>query len=285
MISVSLATEPRHASWWQLCLVFVLALLLFVAMRWQPEPWLQNQIDQQAHIHGIDLQYKALHLDGLSLRIDHPVFRITNLPAPVELDSLFISPAWSSLLTGVAAVDVKAVQSGQSVEAELAWQHEYIALHALSAELEVAALEPLWKQRMVLPVNIGGRLKLSGNVQLDAASGRPVEGQLKAIWQQASIDLPMFDKPLGDYQLVLKSTTNASGIWQWSLEGGDEVTLSGSGQLDLSGKLPQQWTINGQAQLQASPEAEAVAALLGKEAKAFNISGNLLNARIQPLPQ
>lgn len=285
MVSISPpATESRHASWWQLCLVFVLALLLFVGMRWQPEPWLQHQIDQQLRHSGIDLQYQALHVDGLTVRMEHVSIRVPELPAPVVLDSLYISPAWSSLLTGAAAVDVKATLFGQPAEAVLVWQNEYIGLHGLSAEFEVAALAPLWKQRMTLPVDITGILKLSGNMQLDAVSGMPVDGQINAIWQQAGIDLPMFDKALGDYQLALSSADSATGKWQWELSGGTEVTLSGSGQLDLSGALPQQWMVSGRAQLQASPEAKTIAAMLGGQAKAFNISGNLLNVRIQTLP-
>jgi len=282
MIPLALATEPRHASWWQLCLVFVLALLLFVAMRWQPEAWLQHQIEKQALVHGIELQSKGLYLDGLSFRMEHVSIRSAGLPTPVMLDALNISPVWSSLIRGAAAVDVKAVLSGQSAEAELTWKNEYIVVHDLNAELEVAALEPFWKQRMTLPVDVSGRLTLSGNVQLDAASGRPVEGQLKALWKQASIDLPIFDKPLGNYQLVLNAATR-SGNWQWVLGGGDAVTLSGSGQLDLSAKSPQQWTINGRVQVQAGPEAKTIASLLGHQAKTFAISGNLLHARLQAL--
>jgi hypothetical protein len=43
--------------------------------------------------------------------------------------------------------------------------------------------------------------------------------------------------------------------------------------------------INGRVQAQAAPEAKAITAMLGQQAKAFNISGNALNARIQPLPR
>jgi len=283
MISTSSDTESQHASIWQLCLVFVLALLLFIAMRWQPEPWLQSKIAQQALQNGIDLQYQQLDIEGFSVRMEHVSIRTAALPAPVILDSLSISPAWSSLLTGVAAVDVKARLSGQSVTAVLAWQGKYIALHDLNAEFDVAALQTLWKQRMPLPVQIGGRVKLSGYIQIDAFSGFPADGQLDAVWQQASVDLPVFDKPLGDYQLALKAAAKAPGRWQWSLGGGAAVTLSGSGQLDLSGKSPQQWTINGRVQVQAGSEAKAIASLLGNQVKAFAISGNLLNARLQPM--
>jgi len=282
MTSVSPAAESRHASVWQLCLVFVLALLLFTVMRWQPEPWLQHQIDQQARINGIDLHYQALQIEGLSVRMEHVSIRVAELPVPVVLDSLSISPAWSLLLSGTGAVDMKATLSRQSAEAVLVWQDKYVEVHDLNAVLDVAALQSLWKQRMPFPVQAGGRLKLSGNVQFDTLSGLPVDGQLDAAWQQARIDLPMFNKPLGDYQLVLKAATHASGVWQWTLGGGAEVRLSGSGQLNLTG-LPQQWTVSGRVQIQAAPEAKAIASMLGNQAKTFNISGNLLNAHLQPM--
>lgn len=283
MIPVSPAIESRHASVWQLCLVFVLALLLFTAMRWQPESWLQHQIDQQARISGIDLRYQTLQVDGLSLRMAHVSIRTAELPEPVTLDSMRISPAWSLLLSGIAAAEVKVTLSGQAAKAVLVRQDKYIDLRDLNAVLDVAALQPLWKLHMPVPVDSGGTLKLSGQVQLDALSGLPVEGQLDVVWQQARIDLPVFKKPLGDYQLTLKATANASGIWQWSLGGGTDVMLSGSGQMNLSGKRPQQWTINGRAQLRAAPEARAIAAMLGTQTKVFAISGKLLNARLQAM--
>lgn len=283
MISVSTTAESRHASLWQLCLVFVLTMLLFSVLRWQPEPWLQNRIDRQVRHSGIDLQYGALHIEGLTVRLKQVSIRTGTMPAPLMLDSLRISPAWSSLLSGSVAVDMQAELSGQSVSAVLVWQDKYIGVHDLNAVVDVAVLQTLWKQRMPLPVNVGGGLKLSGNVQLGALSGLPVEGQLDAVWQQASIDLPMFDKPLGDYHLALKADANASGIWQWLLGGGDAVTLSGSGQMDMSGNIPQQWTINGRVQLRSAPEAKAIVAMLGNQARAFAISGKLLNARVQAM--
>ncbi|MDQ7000010.1 MAG: hypothetical protein Q9M12_03875 [Mariprofundus sp.] len=283
MISlISPATESRHVSWQRLCLAFVLALLLFVLIRWQPEQWLQHEIDQQTRINGIDLYYQALHIEGLSVRMEHASIQTSRLPSPVVLDSLSISPAWSLLLSGTRAVDIKATLYGQSVEAVLVWKkNKYIEIHDLNAFLDVDAFQSLWKQRMPFPVRAGGRLMLSGHIQLDALSGLPVDGQLDVAWQQARIDLPMFNKPLGDYQLGLKAAPHASGVWQWTLGGGTEVRLSGSGQLDLSGKLPQQWTINGRVQIQAAPEAKTIASMLGNQAKTFRISGKLFNARVQ----
>lgn len=280
---VSPSVESRHASWWQLCLAFVLALLLFLMLRWQPEPWLRQQIDQQARQNGIDLQYRQLDIEGMSVRMEHVSIQTAALPMPVVLDSLSFTPVWALLSAGTAAVEVHASVLAQPVKAVLVWQENHMQVRELNADLDVAVLQPLWKQYMILPVDVGGRLKLTGNVQLDAANGRPVEGQLEAIWKQASIDLPMFDKSLGDYQLALKATDN-SGRWQWSLGGGTQVMLSGAGQLDMSEELAQQWAINGRVQLQAAPEASSIAAMLGGQAKAFSISGNLLNARIQPLP-
>jgi len=259
----------------------MLALLLFIAMRWQPELWLQAQVDRQARQRGIDVQYQQLDITGFSARIQHISIRTAALPAPIVLDALSISPAWSMLLKGTGAVDVKAMLSGQSAQAILAWQNKYIEVRDLNADLDVAVLQTFWKQRMSLPVDVSGRLKLSGNVQLDAVTGLPVDGALNALWQQARVDLPMFDKPLGDYELVLKA--DAKAHWQWSLGGGKAVTLSGSGLLDLSATSSQQWTVRGRLQVQAQPAAKAIAALLGQQAKAFAVSGPLLNARLQPM--
>jgi len=259
----------------------MLALLLFIAMRWQPELWLQAQVDRQARQRGIDVQYQQLDVTGFSVRMQDISIRTAAMPAPVVLDSLSISPAWASLFTGIVAVDVHASLLAQPVAAVVIWQDHQIHLRDLNADLDVAVLQRLWKQRMSLPVGVSGRLKLSGNVQLDAVTGRPVDGALNALWRQASVDLPMFDKPMGDYQLALKA--DAKGHWQWSLGGGKAVSLSGSGILDMSATSPQQWTVRGRLQVQAQPAAKAIAALLGQQTKAFTVSGPLLNARLQPM--
>ena len=280
---ISPVTESRHLSWQKLCLAFLLALLLFMLMRWQPELWLQHEIDQQALHHGVDIHYASLHIEGLSVRLEHLSVQAAHMPSPVVLDSLSISTAWASLFTGIAAASVHAEMMDQSAEAVLAWQGGHIVIHDLNAVLEVVALQSYWKQRLPLPVDAGGQLRFSGTMQLDAVSGLPVTGQLKVRWQQATIALPMFDKPLGDYQLTLNTAENIPGHWQWLLTGGTVVALSGSGQLDLSGTLPQQWTINGRVQIQAAPEARALASMLGNQAKSFSISGKLFNVRVQPV--
>lgn len=277
------SAKVRHAPLWQLCLVFVLSLLLFLVIRWQPELWLQQQINQQARYNGIDLQYEALHIEGLSVRLDKVSVRTAELPVPVKLDSLGISPAWASLLAGEVAVDVRATLLGQSAEVALIWQDPYINVQILHADFDVAALQPLWKKRMIFPVDVGGRLKLSGKVQIDAIRGRPLGGKIDAQWQAVTIDLPTLDKPLGDYQLILKTLDNSSGQWQWVLSGGPAVVLSGSGQIDMSASLPQQWTVHGQLELQAAPDATAVASLLGNQKRLFSISGSLMNTQVLPL--
>lgn len=286
MTSVSLAAKPRHVPVWQLCFIFVMALLLFVAMRWQPEAWLRNQIDQQARVSGIELRYESLQAQGLGVELKHVSIKTADLPEPVFLDTASISPAWGSLFTGVAAVNVHIGLQDQSVGAVLVWQDKHIEVNDLNAVLDVAVLQSLWKQRLPLPVDVGGSLRLTGHVQFSAVSGLPVEGQIDVAWQQARIDLPVFDKPLGDYHLILKSTGKPKPSmqgWQWSISGGTTVALTGSGQLNMAVRLPQQWMVGGKVKLQAAPEARGIASMLGNRAKVFAISGKMLNVRFQPM--
>jgi len=273
--------QQSDLSWWQLCIVFVLAVLLFVVLRWQPEPWLKMQIDSQARQYGIGLQYENMRVNGLTIHLDHLSIQAAGLSMPVKMDMLSLSPAWASLVTGSPGVLVIAAKDKQHAAALLAWQDNRIAVHDLDVDLDVAQLESLWRQRLTLPIHIGGRIMLSGNMLLNGTSATPVEGDVKMLWKSAVTDVTGLDKPLGDYRLGLKGRDAKTGSWQWLLAGGSVLKLSGQGTIDISSALWQQWAINGEIRLEPVKNDNAIAAMLDGKAATFKLSGNVLNPHLQ----
>jgi len=279
--SHSISERRQGLSWWYLCLLFVLALMLFLLLRWQPDAWLQAQLGRQARQHGMVVQYERLHLDGFSLHLDHLSIRAPRLPVPIKMDALSIAPAWTALLTMHPAVYLVAASNGQRIEMLLSWRGDHIAISGLQADLDVAQLQPFWQQRLTLPIHVGGSLIVTGDMQLDAASGKPVGGNLKVQWHAATTDVTGLDKPLGDYQLLLKADKASATSWQWTLAGGSILTLSGQGVIHIAGALLRQWGVDGRIRLQSNSSDNAIASMLGNSVAAFSLSGNLLKPRWQ----
>ena len=136
--------DYRHASWWQLSLVFVLALLLFVAMHWQPEPWLRSQMVSQSQQQGIELDFNSLNVEGFSVRIEGASIRAAAISTPVIFETVTLEPAWSSLLTGTIAVRVTASWQGHQGQAVLALQEKHLDISDIHAAVDAAVLQSIW---------------------------------------------------------------------------------------------------------------------------------------------
>ncbi len=272
----------RHASWQQLVAVFVVALLLFAAFRMQPEAWIASQIDQQAKHHGININYQSLALDGLSLRFKQLSIQSHQLTPPVKLDSLSLSPAWSSLLNANPSVNIQANWQGLSVGATVNQQADIIDIQSLHGDVDVALLQPLLAKKLPIPVNINGQVQFSGNIQLSASSGHPQLGKINIKWKAAAIDLPPMKVALGDYALILQ-TDDVKRAWQWDLSGGTALKLSGKGNLNTIARNPAAWSINGMLQAQADQKEPTLTALLGNQKKRFGLTGQITQPRLQPL--
>jgi len=291
----STSERRQDLSGWHLGLFFVLAVVLFVLLRWQPDAWLQAQIDNQARQHGMVVQYQRLHVDGFTLHLEHLSIRSARWPVPMMMDRLTLTPAWSSLLKARAAVHLLANSNGQRLETLLSWQSGHIGMSGLQGDLDVALLQPFWQRRLTLPIHVGGRLILTGEMLLNAVSGMPVDGNIKLEWHSAATDVTGLDKPLGDYRLLLKAgqlSEQPSGKlsgklsgkpWQWTVTGGSSLKLSGQGTINIAGPLPQQWGIHGRIRLQPMRRDNAIAAMLGGKVAAFSLSGNVINPRWQAL--
>ncbi|OIO70072.1 MAG: type II secretion system protein GspN [Zetaproteobacteria bacterium CG1_02_53_45] len=278
-MSESTLTSPKlqsEVSWQQLLLVFVLALLLFITVRWQPDSWLQSRISEQCQQNGLILDYKELHLDGIGVRLETVSVQTAAMSQPLQLETLRLSPAWTSLFNGSPGIDLQLNWFGQRVETRLIRQEAYVDIEGLHADIDAALLQPL----LQLPVKLIGKLNLSGDLRVDMQSGRPLQGGLQASWQSAAIEMNG-SMPLGDYQLIVKSK-GSSGVWQWSLGGGTALLLQGDGKLEMAAGVPvQAWAIAGNGRLEAGKDAINMAAMLGQKPLMFKLSGPLLKPLLQ----
>jgi hypothetical protein len=272
--------RQQGASWWQLFVIFVLVLLLFIAVRWQPEPWLRSQIAEQARQNGITLNYKQLQVEGFSVQLEQVSLHAANLAAPLMFNSLSIRPAWASLLGGSLAMQMQLSWQGQQGGALLSWQDDSINIYNIEAELNMTVLQSLWQRHMPLPVNVRGQIHISGDVRLDVQSGRPLEGRLDVGWQSAGVEMAGGNIHLGNYQLGM-TAGDTSASWRWILGGGEAVLLQGKGTVDVPVDVQQAWPVSGQARIEAGKQAGMLSAMLGSTPLLFSLSGNAANPKLQ----
>ena len=271
-----------HASRQQLFIIFIVALLLFMVLRWQPELWLAAQINNYAKQHAINISYKHLETRGFSVDIDHISIQAAQFSTPIRLDTLTLSPAWSSLLSATIGIDIHVTWREQHASAVISKQHDVISIQALKVALDATTLQPLLSKNIPLPVTFTGQIQAFGDIQFHAINGRPLLADLTLLWRSAAAHMPPSDMPLGDYTLTLKND-DANSPWQWHIDGGKALMLAGKGSLDATSNNPAAWTINGKFHLEASQEIPSLVSILGNNEKQFHVSGNILHPRLQPL--
>ncbi len=275
-----------HASWWQLFAVFITALLLFLGLRWQPEIWLGTQINKLAKQQGIILSYDQLQVHAFTIHIENASIQnisTQNIPQlkPIIFDSITLSPAWSALLRANPAIQIHAQWHGQQAAAVLSQQGEHILLQDISADIEATSLQTILNQHLPLAVNIFGQLHLSGSVELQA-NGHPQQGNIELSWRAAALDLSSSRIDLGDYKLAIQNN-QPNTPWQWVIDGGSALILSGKGQIDASAQKPQTWLMNGQIQIKADKKSTMLSSILGSKSKKFSLSGNISQPQLRPL--
>lgn len=261
-------------------MVFVLSLLFFIAIRWQPEPWLRTQIEEQSMQSGFTLHYEHMETEGFTARLDQVSVHAKGLAVPLKFDFLTLKPAWASLLSGTYGIQLQMNWQGQQGVAILNWQDDYIDIHDIGAELDVSVLQMLWHKYMSLPVHVIGHVRVSGNVRLDMRSGRPVQGKLDAGWRSAAIKMADGNIPLGDYQLAMM-VDETSTSWRWTLGGGKAVLLQSEGRIGIPLNIRQAWPVSGQARIEVGKEAGVLSAMLSTSPLVFNLSGNAANPKLQ----
>jgi len=277
---ISANVSYSHAGWWQLSAVFVLALLLFLLLRWQPEPWLRGQLRAATEPYGIAFDYQQLETDGLAIHLHDVRISGGSLPAPQLFDSIRLAPAWMSLLQAKPAAYVYLIWQGIEATATVLQNDQVVVLADIHATSDAADLPALLK--LSVPVQLGGQLLVSGDIHLDMVSGRPLNGALHGQWQQAAAGLFGAPELLGDYALTLNNEDPAKA-WQWQLGGGTGVVLNGHGTLTTTqASLPQRWMIDGQLDVIGGESTPASLQPMLRQPLHFTLAGPLATLRLQP---
>ena len=266
--------------------IFIAALLLFAAIRLQPEAWLRSQIDQLASAQGITLHYDRLALHGTGLSLTHCTIQNARMRQPLVLDQLQVLPHWLSLLTTPAA-HIEAARQGVHAALDAALQADQLTLQAIHASASAADLQQLLQGMVQAPVPLAGQLQLAGKATLHLADGFPQQLDLTLQWQAAAVRFPGIDKPLGDYQLHLTADGTTDGAtdggkpWAWQVSGGTRLLIDGHGSVAAE-RLPVTWPLEGEIKIQAAAAAPELAAMLGGKAMRFTLSGNLQQPALLP---
>jgi len=271
------ASPSKHIGWHHLCILFVLVLLLFLPLRWDFTPWLRGQIMTAATNHGLILGYQKLEFDGLSVRLRQVQIKSAAMSVPLLFDSIRLAPAWMDLLQARLSAHINVIGYGIQATTIVFKDGQSIVLKGVRIEADANDVMALAKQ--ALPIQVGGRLLIIGDMHLDATNGRPLSGALRCQWKHAAISLVGKPDLLGDYILSIHNKLAATP-WQWSLSGGDGVIAKGEGTLTTQG-LPQQWLANGQVELSGSPAMPDALKPLLRQPMHFGLTGTLSALRLQ----
>jgi len=268
---------------WKLGMIFVLAAIVFSAMRWQPEPWLRAKIYQVAEQQHLQLSYSHISLHGLSAEMRDVQVQNMRMAHPVRVEKLTVRPLLSTLWSGSPGIRATAYWRGQVISASIRQMDGKLDIHDVDGVADVAMLKPLWQRHAAMKVDVQGRVNLSGRLLLNAQTGQPLEGELAVDWQGAEAALAGMNMSFGDYHLSLLNA-DQTGQWQWQVHGGKGLTLHADGKLVMAAANPQQWRIHGQAELAAGEgAAQGLTMMLGNGPMRLRLSGTLLRPKWQVL--
>jgi len=207
------------------------------------------------------------------------------MSAPVLVEKVTVRPKLDTLWSGHPAARVSIGWQGQMISASMLQKDGYVEFQDIDGSADIAALQPLLQGQLAMPVNVHGRVALSGNLRLDAATGQPLSGTLAAGWQGAEAVLGGMKLPLGDYRLTLKSDTQANQ-WLWQADGGSGLILKASGQMVTNGADPAMWQVHGNVAVAAGAASASnpeLGMLLGDGMTRLQLSGQLHKLQIKRL--
>ncbi len=261
--------------YWQLGMVFVLALVVFMLMRWQPGPWLRTEILRMAEQQHVQLNFSRMAWHGLSAEMTDVQVRTARMTSPVMVKNITVRPMLSMLWSGEPAVRLDVLWRGQQLSASVRQEGDIIDISDVEAAVDITVLQPLWQRQLSMQVDVQGRVELTGNVRLNGRTGQPLNGNITANWQGAKAALAGMKMPLGDYRLNLHNIAQTDS-WQWQIDGGQGLTVRADGKLMLTGSDPRLWSISGKAELTAGDGApQGLVLMLGGEPVKLQLSGIL----------
>ncbi len=241
---------------WPLWL-FMLLLPLFLWIRWSPEAWVQQQLQEAGLASSVRLVSVAT--SGLGLAAGRADIQ---LPAgfplrKLQLNRLELYPAWSLLLTGVPGVTLSADLQGRPVEVTLEFDDSYgMRTKEIDMTFDIKALQALLQKQPLY--GLDGQLRVGGKLIWEKDQKAPISADLSLVWNHAQLGLAGGDAMvLGEYQGLL---TGEGNVWNWLLEGGTALRASGKGSLQPRAGGIGRWSVVGELELELG---EALRPMLG----------------------
>jgi len=252
--------------------LFFIALPIFIFIRWDSSAWVGAQVQQAASDAGYQLSYSDLSVSGLGVKLQD--VRVQQQQNILELDSLEISPSFSTLISGDVGADVEASWLGNPISASVSSSDDLLMLTNIDAMVDVSRI-----QNLNIPAELAGLMHLQGDLVLQQNTGLPQSGKLQLTWNQAKAGLAAPEFTLGDYTLDLNSVDDVSQPWQWTIAGGSGVALNGSGTVLPTTPDPKLWLVNGLVDTNIDNSNPSLAmmmqSMMGSTKAKFRISGSL----------
>jgi hypothetical protein len=259
--------------------LFALLLPVFMWAQWSPDAFVQEHLE-------------AAGLNEI-LRFDHiettwrPGLRIRGVHAKlaggldVHLEDVWLSPAWLQLFQARPAVHICGEWQQQGFSLTLLPAAEGAQLRDIDAEIDSAQLKDHLKGiAMGMDLSPQGALRLYGDVDV-TSTGMPTWADVSLSWEHARIAMGnQQDYELGDYVFTIVSNDKH---WPWSLKGGEQLAVSGSGALQPAGMNLKQWGVQGSLRVEAEGMMGDVLTMLSGGAKHATalLSGSLGRPRVQ----
>lgn len=248
--------------------VFIIALPVFAWLRWDPAPWLTAQL--KTHALSSYVQVARVKKSGLGLRLIGVRIRIHQDP-DISLINLRLNPEWSQIIRGIPALHVQGTMGDTTFGINISMRNDAIWLNEVDVRTRADMIKDYYPQAAML--NLAGSMRLSGDIQLHRSTGLPLTGHLKLRWQNAASGILNADA-LGDFQLLLSSSTK--GRWQWQAKGGSTLLINGNGHLSTVSPNPGLWRVDGNVHVQSRDElATLFASLAGSKAGIITLSGSI----------
>ncbi|MDQ6975074.1 MAG: hypothetical protein Q9M22_00755 [Mariprofundaceae bacterium] len=257
----------------RLLALFLLALLLFIPLRWDATAWLEMQTQNIREQLPFPMKGGALTWSVKGLTIEHITLILPPPAEPLLFNQLTLSPVWAKWLQGTRAMDVSLSSVPINGQTEIVIGDAYIQLSAMQWTLAVPWLQAQWPVLIPVGIALQGMLEATGDIRFDSQETlpQPIAGTVNLTWKTAGIQLGESVTSLGDYQLLIQDEMPAS--WQLQLDGGELLKLQGQATLQSQNMPWLQWPLQGQIEMIAAPNSP-LSALLGSK-KSITLSGTL----------
>jgi len=269
---------------WYLALIFLAALLLISAIRFDVDALVRGELDKFSSRSGVQLDFDELTLLGLNAHFSHVSVNSSRFSEAFIFESVKLVPEWGSLLTGDNVVDVDLEWQGDAASTVLTQADGKIHLQHIRFEGDVGRISRLVIPYLnsPFPVSVSGSLEADGEVLLNQISGEPEQGTIAAHWLGAKAGAMGAEFALGDLLMELQGN---AGQWRWQLRDGDVGMIEASGSLEQLAAPVAMWPVQGSVVIDVTkindPYLIAWLPDMGEEKKIrLRLSGTLSRPRL-----